>query len=50
MSMWNEHNCIVVWIFFGIALSLEVEWKLAFSNPVTIAEFSKIADILSEAL
>ena len=28
-------------------LSLELEWKLTFSSPVTTAEFSKFANILS---
>ena len=31
-------------------LSLGLEWKLTFSSPVATAEFSKFADILSEAL
>ena len=31
-------------------LSLGLEWKLIFSSPVTTAEFSKFADILSVAL
>ena len=31
-------------------LSLGLEWKLTFSSPVTTAEFSKFADILSVAL
>ena len=31
-------------------LSLGLEWKLTFSNPVATAEFSKFADILSAAL
>ena len=30
--------------------SLELEWKLNFSSPVTMAEFSKFASILSAAL
>ena len=29
---------------------MELEWKLTFSSPVVTAEFSKFADILSEAL
>ena len=46
-SMWHEHNCIVVWTFFGIALL----WAgLKFSGPVTTVEFSKFAGILSAAL
>ena len=31
-------------------LSLRLEWKLTFSNPVATAEFSKFADILSTTL
>ena len=49
-SMWIECNCTVVWTFFGIALSLGLEWKLTFSSPVATAEFSKFAGILSAAL
>ena len=49
-SMWDECNCAVVWAFFGIALSLGLEWKLTFSSPVATAEFSKFAGILSTAL
>ena len=49
-SMWDECNCVVIWTFFGIAFSLGLKWKLAFSSPVTTAEFSKFAGILSAAL
>ena len=35
-SMWDECNCVVVWAFFGIAFSLELEWKLTFSSPVVL--------------
>ena len=49
-SMWNKHNCMVVWSFFGISLLLELEWKLIFSSPVTTAGLSKLADIMSAAL
>ena len=48
MSMWNEHNCMVVWIFLGITL-LGLEWKLTFSSLVATAEFSKFANILRAA-
>ena len=44
-GMWDECNCVVVWTFFGIALSLGLEWKLTFSSPVATAEFSKFAGI-----
>ena len=37
-SMWDECNCAVVWIFFGIAFR------------VATAEFSKVVSILSAAL
>ena len=49
-SMWDECNCVVVWAFFGICLSLGLKWKLTFSSPVATAEFSKFAGILSAAL
>ena len=49
-SMRNEHNCPVVWTFFGIALLWELEWKLTIYSPVATAEFSKFAGILSAAL
>ena len=48
-NMWDECNFVVVWTFFVIAF-LWVEWKLTFSSPVAIAEFSKFAGILSAAL
>ena len=38
-SLWNEHNCAVVWAFFGIAFGIGM--KLTFSSPVATAEFSK---------
>ena len=47
-SMWSECNCAVVWTFFSIAFLWE--WKLTFSSPVVIVEFSKFAGILSVAL
>ena len=49
-SVWDECNCVVVWAFFGICLSLGLEWKLTFSSCVATAEFSKFAGILSAAL
>ena len=51
-SMWNEHNCLMVWTFFGtiLSLSLVLEWKPTFSSPVATADFSKFAGILSAAL
>ena len=50
-SMWNEHNCPVVWTFFYTALLWDWDEKwLTFSNPVVTAEFSKFADTLSAAL
>ena len=48
-NMGNEHNCMIVCTFFGIALLWD--WrKLTFSSPVATAEFSKFADILSATL
>ena len=38
-AMWNECGCVVVWALFGIAL-LGLEWKPAFSSPVTPAVLS----------
>ena len=48
-SMWNECNCAVVWTFFSNALLWDwnENWP---SSPVAIAEFSKLAWILSTAL
>ena len=45
-NLWKEHNCVVVWTLWH-CLSLTLEWKLIFSSPVAIAEFSKFADIVS---
>ena len=47
-SVWDECNCVVVWTLFGLAF-LGLEWKLTFPRPVTTAEFSKFASILSVA-
>ena len=47
-NMSGKYNCAVVWR--SLALPLGLEWKLTFSSPVAIAEFSKFAGILSEAL
>ena len=47
-SVWDECNCVVVWMFFGLSLGLE--WKLNFSSPVASAEFSKFSSILSATL
>ena len=41
-SMWNECNCMVVWIFLFIALLWQWNEKLTFSSPVTTAEFSNL--------
>ena len=47
--MWNEHNCAVVWAFFGIAFLWG--WnENNFSNPVVPAEFSKFAGMFSAAI
>ena len=48
-SMWDESNCAVVWTFFGTAF-LWIGMKTDFSSPVTPAEFSRFAVILSAAL
>ena len=49
-SMWNECNCVVVQTFLGIAFlwGWNENWPLLY--PVTTAEFSKFAGILTEAL
>ena len=47
-SMQNECSCLVVWTFFGTACLWY--WNENFSSPVTTAEYSKFADILSAAL
>ena len=41
---------MVVWALFDFALLWDWRKKLTFSNPVTTAEFSRFADILSAAL
>ena len=48
-SMWDKCICAVVWTLWH-CLYLGLEWKLTFSSPVAIAEFSKFAGILSKAL
>ena len=32
-SVWNECNCVAVWTFFGISLSLGLEWKTDLFPP-----------------
>ena len=49
-SMWNEHSCIVVWTFFGIALLWDWNENWSFSRPVAAAEFSQFVDILRAIL
>ena len=49
-SIWNEHNCTVVWTFFGIACLWDWNENWPFHWPVATAEFSKFAHILSAAL
>ena len=45
-SMWNEHNCVVVWAFFGIAFLwcwrrlLRVPWTARKSNQPILKEIS----------
>ena len=46
-NVWDECNCVVVWIFFWYHLSLGLEWKLTFSSPVTTAELW-ITEILNK--
>ena len=49
-SMWDECNCVGSRSILSHGLSLGLEWKLTFSSPVAIAEFSKFAGIVSAAL
>ena len=49
-SMWDECNCAVVWVFFGIAFLWDWNENWSFSSLVATAEFSKLSDILSAAL
>ena len=49
-SVWDEHNCAVVWTFFDIAFLWNWNENWPFSSPVTTAKLSKFADILSAAL
>ena len=46
-SLWDECSCVVVWIFYGMALLWVWNEKLTFSTPVFTAESSKFAGILS---
>ena len=48
-SMWNEHNCTVVWTFFSAAFLGDCN-ENTFSSPVAKAEFSQFAGILCAAL
>ena len=48
-SAWDEYNCVVAWVFFGIAFLRDWNENWPFS-PVGTAEFSKFAGILSSAL
>ena len=41
-SMWNECNCMVVWTFFGIAVSFRLEWKLTFFNLWPLLSFPNL--------
>ena len=41
-SVWDECRCVVVWAFFGIALSLGLKWKLTFSSPVSLLSFPNL--------
>ena len=48
-NMWNGYNFMVDWTFFGIGFLWDWNETDLF-NPVTTAEFSKFAGILSVAL
>ena len=49
-SMWNKHNCMVSWTFFGIAILWD--WNEYWPFPVLwpLLSFSKFSGILSAAL
>ena len=49
-SIWDECCCGVVWAFFGIALLWDWNENWPFCSPVSTAQFSKFAGILSWAL
>ena len=42
-------RAMVVWTVFGIAPSLALKWKVTFSSPVAMTEFSKFVGILTAA-
>ena len=46
--MWEECNCVVVWVFFGFAFLWD--WNENWPFQLVTAEFSKFAGILSTAL
>ena len=50
-TLWDECNCVVVWVFFGIAFlwHWNENWHFAVLSVAT-AEFSKFAGILSITL
>ena len=50
VSMWNEHSCMAVWTFFGIAVLWDWKENWSFSSPVAAAEFSQYADVLGAIL
>ena len=47
-SRWNECNCAVVWIFFGIAFLWNRNENWPFSSPVATAGFSLFAALSAE--
>ena len=50
-SMWDECNCVVVWVFFGIAFLLEWNETGNWTFPVLLPQpFPRFAGILSAAL
>ena len=44
-SMWNKHNCMVVWTFLCIAFLWDWNENWPFFSPVATAEFSKLKHI-----
>ena len=49
-SMWDEYNCAIVWIFFGIALLWDWNENWSFTFPWPLLSFPNFAVIRSAAL
>ena len=49
-SLWDAHNCRIVWTLFGIALLCDWNENWSFPGLWPLTEFSQFAGILSAAL